>query len=40
MRDFMADWKKWGSVERLLAVVLALVLIALPLRALIGATPL
>ena len=40
MRDLMADWKKWGSTERLFALVLASLLIALPLRALITAAPL
>ena len=40
MRDLLADWKKWNSVERLLAVVLVLMLIGLPLRALITAGPL
>jgi hypothetical protein len=32
MRDLMADWNKWSSAERLLAVVLMLMLIGLPLR--------
>ena len=40
MRDLIADWKKWGSAERLLALALALLLIGLPLRALITAAPL
>ena len=40
MRDLIADWKKWTSAERLLAVVLTLMLIGLPLRVLIIATPL
>ena len=40
MRDLMADWKKWGSAERLLALVLGLALIGLLLRALITAAPL
>ena len=30
MRDLMADWNKWSSAERLLAVVLMLMLIGLP----------
>jgi hypothetical protein len=40
MRDLMADWKKWSFGERLLALVLMLVLIGLPMRALVTATPL
>jgi hypothetical protein len=40
MRDLMADWKKWNSAERLLALVLALTLISLPLRILITTAPL
>jgi hypothetical protein len=40
MRDFLADWKKWNSAERLLALILGFVLIGLPLRLLITATPL
>jgi hypothetical protein len=30
MRDLLADWNKWNSAERLLALVLALTLISLP----------
>jgi hypothetical protein len=40
MRDLVADWKKWSSTERLLAVVLMLMLIGLPLRVLIAGAPL
>ena len=40
MRDLAADWKKWSSAERLLAVVLVLMLIGLPLRVLIAGAPL
>jgi len=40
MRDLAADWKKWSSTERLLAVVLVLMLIGLPLRVLIAGAPL
>jgi hypothetical protein len=40
MRDLVADWKKWSSTERLLAMVLMLMLIGLPLRVLIAGTPL
>ena len=31
MRDWIADWKKWSPAERVLAVVVATVLVALPL---------
>ena len=40
MRDLIADWEKWSSAERLLAMLLTLMLIALPVRALIAAAPL
>jgi hypothetical protein len=40
MRDLAADWKKWNSAERVLALVLGLMLIGLPLRILIASTPL
>jgi hypothetical protein len=40
MRDLAADWKKWNSAERLLAVILVLMLIGLPLRVLIAGAPL
>ena len=40
MRDLVADWKKWSSTERLLAMVLMLMLIGLPLRVLITGNPL
>jgi hypothetical protein len=36
MRDLTADWKRWNSAERLLAVILVLMLIGLPLRVLIA----
>ena len=39
MRDLMADWNKWSSAERLLAVVLMLMLIGLPLRVFIAGAP-
>ena len=39
MRDLMADWKKWSSAERLLAVVLTLMLIGMPLRVFIAGAP-
>ena len=40
MRDLIADWKKWSSAERLLAMVLILMLVGLPLRVLIAGTSL
>jgi hypothetical protein len=40
MRDLAADWKKWNSAERLLAVILVLMLIGWPLRVLIAGAPL
>ena len=40
MRDLAADWKRWSSTQRLLAVVLKLMLIGLPLRVLIAGAPL
>jgi len=39
MRDLMADWNKWSSAERLLAVVLMLMLIGMPLRVFIAGAP-
>jgi hypothetical protein len=31
MRDFVADWKKWSRAERVLAVLVSLMMVALPL---------
>ena len=31
MRDVVADWKKWSRTERVLAVIVALLMVALPL---------
>jgi hypothetical protein len=31
MRDFVADWKKWSCGERVLAIGVTLLLVALPL---------
>ena len=31
MRDFVADWNRWSRGERVLAVLVSLVLVALPL---------
>ena len=30
MRDFVADWKKWSRPERVLAVMIILLMVALP----------
>lgn len=35
MRDWMADWKRWSRAERVLAVLVAAILVALPLSLLI-----
>ena len=38
MHDFIADWKRWSRAERVLAIVVALLMIALPIgMALAGA---
>ena len=31
MRDFVADWNRWSRAERVLAVLVTLMLVALPL---------
>jgi hypothetical protein len=31
MRDMVADWKRWSRAERLFAVLVALLMVALPL---------
>jgi hypothetical protein len=31
MRDFVADWKRWSRAERVLAVVVTAMILALPL---------
>ena len=31
MRDWIADWNRWSPAERVLAVVVAAILVALPL---------
>ena len=31
MRDLVADWKKWNRAERVLAVMITLLMVALPL---------
>jgi hypothetical protein len=31
MRDLVADWKRWSRAERVLAVVVTVLMVALPL---------
>ena len=31
MRDFIADWRKWSRAERVLAIIVGLLMIALPI---------
>ena len=31
MRDLVADWKRWSRTERLLAVVVTVLMVAVPL---------
>jgi hypothetical protein len=31
MRDFIADWRRWSRAERVLAILVALLMVALPL---------
>ena len=31
MRDFIADWRKWSCAERVLAIVVGLLMVALPI---------
>ena len=35
MRDLVADWKKWSPAERILAVVVTILIIAVPLGVLL-----
>jgi len=37
MRDLLADWKRWSRSERLLAVVVTVLMVALPLGLLLAA---
>jgi len=36
MRDFVADWKRWSCAERVLAVVVTVLMVALPLALLLA----
>ena len=31
MRDFIADWRKWSRAERVLAIVVGFLMVALPI---------
>jgi hypothetical protein len=31
MHDFIADWRKWSRTERVLAILAALLMVALPI---------
>jgi hypothetical protein len=31
MRDLVADWKRWSRAERVLAVIVTVLMVALPL---------
>ena len=36
MRDWMADWRKWSTAERVLAIALLMSMMAVPFGVLIG----
>lgn len=38
MRDWVADWKRWSRRERALAVVVTILMVAVPLGLLLTAT--
>ena len=38
MRDMVADWKKWSRAERVFAVVVTVLMVALPLGLLLAST--
>ena len=38
MRDLVADWKRWSRSERLLAVIVTVLMVAVPLGLLLAAT--
>ncbi len=38
MRDIVADWKKWSRVERVFAVLVTFLMVALPLGLMLVAT--
>jgi hypothetical protein len=38
MRDLIADWKRWSRAERVFAVLVTLLMIALPLGLMLAAS--
>ena len=38
MRDMVADWKKWSRVERVFAVLVTLLMVAVPLGLMLAAS--
>ena len=38
MRDWVADWKKWSRGERLFAVLVTVLMVALPLGLMLAAS--
>jgi hypothetical protein len=38
MRDMVADWKKWSRAERVFAVLVTVLMVALPLGLMLVAT--
>jgi hypothetical protein len=38
MRDWVADWRKWSCSERVLAVLVTVLMVAVPLGLLLAAT--
>ncbi len=38
MRDMVADWKKWSRAERVFAVLVTFLMVALPLGLMLVAT--
>jgi hypothetical protein len=39
MRDFVADWNRWSRAERVLAIVVTMMILALPLGLMITGKP-
>ncbi len=38
MRDWVADWKRWSRSERVFAVLVTILMVAVPLGLLLAAT--
>jgi hypothetical protein len=38
MRDMIADWKRWSRAERVFAVLVTLLMVALPLGLMLAAS--